>query len=146
MTRMALTRTLEHAAAVGLSNTEESTFRAFFMAAAHHVLDAPRFQTEWKKFDLLVQADREATLVEFKYYLLRRNFDLSSAPGRRKGGPGSQNEAEFYACLNKLRDTVVEGIDHRRLVLVYQRDDRPTRRAFHRSYGELNRTALIAQV
>ena len=42
-----MARILDHAGKVGLANTEEFTFRSFFMAAAYELLDKPRFQTEW---------------------------------------------------------------------------------------------------
>jgi hypothetical protein len=31
--------------------------------------------------------------------------------------------AEFHACFDKLLNTVIDGIDQRRLLLVYERDD-----------------------
>jgi hypothetical protein len=116
-------RVLDHAEKVDLANTEEFTFRSFFMAAASELLDAPRFQTEWGTFDLLVQSGDTASLIEFKYYLLRRTYRLDGSPGPKKGGAGPKNEREFGACLDKLRNTIVDGIDQRRLVLVYERDD-----------------------
>jgi hypothetical protein len=102
-THEALVRLLEHAGKVGLANTEEFTFRSFFMAAAHDLLDDPRFQTEWRKVDLLVQHGNVATLIEFKYYLLRRTVHLDGTHGRAKGGAGLKNESEFRTCLSKLR-------------------------------------------
>jgi len=148
-TRTAMTRILEHADKVGLANTEEFTFRSFFMAAAHELLRLPRFQTEWHKFDLLVQDDHTATLIEFKYYLLRRTIGLDGAPGRPKGGAGLKNESELYACINKLRTTAVAGIHERRLVLVYERDDQGSARrtrTLHSSYGRLTESRQIAGV
>jgi hypothetical protein len=46
VTLEAMVRVLAHAEKLGLTNTDESTFRAFFMAAAHDGLGTPRFQTE----------------------------------------------------------------------------------------------------
>src|SRR6266511_4274431 len=102
VTREAMTRILAHADKVGLANTDECTFRALFMAAAHDLLDAPRFQTEWRRFDLLVQMGADATVVEFKYYLVRRTFGLRGEPLGYKGGAGPKNEAEFRDCVHKL--------------------------------------------
>jgi len=117
------------------------------MAAAHDLLDSPVFQTEWKKFDLLVQVGGVNTLIEFKYYLLRRTYGLDGVAGQAKGGPSLKNEAEFQACLGKLRDTVVPGIEQRRLILVYERDGNSSRRrSLHRSYGELQPGPTIARV
>ncbi|GAA3251057.1 hypothetical protein GCM10017691_63540 [Pseudonocardia petroleophila] len=45
-TRLAVVRILEHAELVGLANTEEFTFRSFFMTAACELLYKPRFQTD----------------------------------------------------------------------------------------------------
>jgi hypothetical protein len=86
------------------------------MAGAWELLDKPRFQTEWTKFDLLVQAGGTASLIEFKYYLLRRSYHLDGTPGPRESRAGSKNETEFYACINKLRNSVLDGIGERRLV------------------------------
>lgn len=148
-TRLAMIRTLEHAELVDIANTEEFTFRSFFMAAACEVLGKPRFQTEWNKFDLLVQAGDRTALIEFKYYLSRRTYRLDGSPGPRKGGASAKNEREFHECIDKLRNTVVDGIDQRRLVLVYHRDDHVTgrsSRSFHGSYGQLAPSASVARV
>lgn len=148
-TSLAMTRILEHAELVGLANTEEFTFRSFFMAAACELLDKPRFQTEWHKFDLLVQTGDTAALIEFKYYLSRQTYRLDGSPGPKKGGASAQNEREFAACVEKLRTIAVDGIDQRRLVLVYQRDDHSTgrrSRSLHGSYGRLGTSPSIARV
>jgi hypothetical protein len=73
VTREAMCRLLGHAEKVGLPNTDECTLRAFFMAAAHDLLGkpGPQFQTEWYRFDLLVQIGALATVIEFKYYMQR---------------------------------------------------------------------------
>jgi hypothetical protein len=146
-TRRAMVRIAEHAELVGLANTEEFTFRSFFMAAAFELLDRPRFQTEWRKFDLLVQAGGANTLIEFKYYMARRTYHLDGNPGPWRGGPSAQNEREFSACVEKLRSTTVDGIDERRLVLVYDRVG-PARgsRSLHGSYGRLAPCASVARV
>src|SRR3954468_22776393 len=104
VTREAMVRILDHSEKVGLANTEEFTFRAFFMAAAHDRLATPRFQTEWRTFDLLMQQGDAAFLIEFEYYMLRRNYDIDGTPGGPMGGAGLKNEAEFNACLAKLRE------------------------------------------
>ncbi len=134
---------------IGLENTDESTFRSYFMAAAQERLQQEaRFQTEWHKFDLLVQAPEKVgdTLIEFKYYIYRRTTELDGTAGRWKGGAGPANEREFRTCLEKLRSPLVPPrIDHRRLVLVYERDaPAPFRNTFHRSFGSLERSPLIA--
>lgn len=148
-----MTRILEQADKVGLSNTEEFTFRSFFMAAAHGLLESPRFQTEWHRFDLLVQAGETATLIEFKYYLRRRTIGLDGTPEGWKGGAGLQNEREFFACLDKLGTTAIDGIHKRRLVLVYERDEldaqRGTKTPHHNygsSYGSLKQSPKVEQV
>jgi hypothetical protein len=148
-TRVAMARILDHAGKVGLANTEEFTFRSFFMAAAYELLDKPRFQTEWGKFDLLVQSDDGTALIEFKYYLLRRTYRIDGTPGPRKGGAGTKNETEFHACIDKLRNTVIDGIDQRRLILVYERDGRLTGRrcrSLHGSYGQLAPSTSLTRV
>ena len=149
VTLEAMRRILTHAAKVGLSNTDEFTFRAFFMAAAHDYFGStrPRFQTEWHRFDLLVQFDEIATVLEFKYYIRRRTFDLRGNPLDFKGGPGMQNEREFNDCARKLRNAALPGVEDRRLILIYERDwIGKFRRSFHQSFGELAVGADIADV
>ena len=73
------------------------------MATAHDLLDEPRFQTEWRRFDLLVQVGDSATAVEFKYYVLRRTLGLRGEFLGYKGGAGPKNEEEFRDCVHKLR-------------------------------------------
>jgi hypothetical protein len=91
VTREAMRRRLAHAEKVGLPNTDECTLRAFFMAAARDQLGpSPQFQTEWRKFDLLVQTAELATIIEFKYHLQRRTLGLQGKPLGFKGGPGTQ--------------------------------------------------------
>jgi hypothetical protein len=140
VTREAMSRLLAHADRVGLPNIDECTLRAFFMAAAHDLLGMPRprFQTEWHRFDLLVQIGALATVIEFKYYMRRRTFGLGGEDLGPKGGPGSQNVREFNRCVQKLRTTVLSGVADRRLILVYVREaNSRSRYSFHRSYGEL---------
>jgi hypothetical protein len=139
VTREAMRRLLAHADKVGLPNTDESTLRAFFMAAAHDQLDSrPRFQTEWHTFDLLLQIGELATIIEFKYFLRRRTFGLQGDRLGFKGGPGPKNEAEFNACVHKLRTAVPSGVADRRLILVYERQSNGgSRYSFSRSYRDL---------
>ena len=140
VTSEAMRRLLAHAEKVRLSNTDECTLRAFFMAAAHDVLGmpGPQFQTEWYRFDLLVQIDALATVIEFKYYMRRRTFGLGGGFLGFKGGPGPKNEAEFNACVKKLRTAVLTGVGDRRLILVYEREaNGQSRYSFDRSYGGL---------
>jgi hypothetical protein len=140
VTREAMRRLHAHADKVGLPNTDECTLRAFFMAAAHDLLGmpGPRFQTEWRRFDLLVQIDERATVVEFKYYMQRRTLGLGGELLGFKGGPGPKNEVEFNDCVQKLRTVVLPGVGDRRLILVYVCEaNGRSRYSFDRSYGGL---------
>jgi len=140
VTRAAMRRLLEHAEKVELANTDECTLRANFMAAAYDQLypPRPRFQTEWKRFDLLVQVGGWATVIEFKYYMVRRTYGLRGEPLAYKGGAGPKNESEFYACVQKLRTALPREVGDGRLVLVYERESaHQTRHSFHRSFGHL---------
>ena len=140
VTREAMRRLLAHADKVGLPNTDECTLRAFFMAAAHdlHGIPRPQFQTEWHRFDLLVQIGALATAIEFKYYMQRHTLGLGGEPLGFKDGPGPKNEAEFNACVKKLCTAVLPGVADRRLILVYEREaNGRSRHSFDRSYGGL---------
>ena len=119
-TTAALDRMTEHAAVVGLPNTDEATFRSFFMAALKARVPSARLETEWKWFDLLVQMSQVNALVEFKYYLHRRCIDLDGRHLPWKGGAGAQNEREFYQCVDKLKACGHSPIHVRYLVLVYE--------------------------
>jgi hypothetical protein len=140
VTREAMRRLLAHADKVGLPNTDECTLRAFFMAAAHdlHGIPRPQFQTEWHRFDLLVQIGALATAIEFKYYMQRHTLGLGGEQLGPKGGPGPKNEGEFNRCVQKLRTVVLPGVGDRRLILVYVREaNGRSRYSFDRSYGGL---------
>jgi hypothetical protein len=140
VTREAMRRLLAHAEKVGLANTDECTLRAFFMASAHDLLGMPRprFETEWRRFDLLVKIGALATIIEFKYYMRRSTFGLGGEFLGFKGGPGPKNEGEFNACVMKLRTVVPTGVADRRLILVYEREaNGRSRYSFGRSYGGL---------
>jgi hypothetical protein len=93
VTREAMRRLLAHAEKVELPNTDESTLRAFFMAVAHdQLVPRPRFQTEWRRFDLLLQIGELATVIEFKYYVQRRSQGLQGELLGFRGGPGLKND------------------------------------------------------
>lgn len=148
VTREAMRRLLAHAEKVELPNTDESTLRAFFMAAAHDQLGSrPRFQTEWRRFDLLLQIGELATVIEFKYYVQRRTQGLQGEHLGFKGGPGLKNEAEFTACVQKLRTAVLPGVADRRLILVYEgQSNGRSHHSFDRSYQGLASGADLADV
>jgi len=74
--RQAVDRMTAHAALVDLQNTDEATFRSFFMAAVRDRDRDARLETEWFRFDLLVRCNGSTTLIEFKYYISRRSSDL----------------------------------------------------------------------
>ena len=140
VTREAMRRLLAHAEKVGLPNTDECTLRAFFMAAAHDLLGmpGPQFQTEWYRFDLLVQIGTLTAAIEFKYYMQRHKLGLGGEHLGFKGGPGPKNEAEYNACVKKLRTAGPPGVADRRLILVYVREaNGRSRYSFDRSYGGL---------
>jgi hypothetical protein len=153
VTSEAMRRVCEHADKVGLTNTEEFTFRAFFMAATYDMavtfglLEGLHFHTEWRSFDLLVRLGGIATLLEFKYYVIRRTYNLDGTHGDFKGGPGPQNWSEFTAALHKLHAAMVPGLGPRRLVVVYKRDDMlPKGQSWHKSFGDLEPDESIARI
>ena len=143
----AMNRLSAHAAKVDLSNTDEFTFRAFLMDAIRSEYPKSKLQTEWQRFDLLLQVDDYNVLIELKYYVYRRTLKLDGSNGNWKGGAGAQNESEFYACVNKLRDTKSRSIHEKHLILIYQRQS-PQRspKSFDGSYGNLQRRHGISQV
>jgi hypothetical protein len=135
-TTTALERMKEHAELVGLANTDEATFRAFFMEALKRMHRSATFKTEWRRFDLLVRLSGSNALVEFKYYLRRPKYDLEGKQVGWKGGAGPKNESEFLACRNKLHGYAEAAIQSRYLVLVYQRQIQQPK-DYEASYGAL---------
>jgi len=142
-----LERLEDHGALVGLGNIDEFTFRAFVMAAIKERSLGATMQSEWRKYDLLVQATGRNHLVEFKCYILRRSMQLDGQPGKWKGGAGPKNEEEFQRNLHKLHECSIASIHSRHMVLCYQRDyARSSRHSFERSYGRIEPGELIERV
>lgn len=143
----ALDRMQAHAELVGLGNTDEATFRSFFLAALRSQLPTAEAQTEWHRFDLLVQHEGRNTLIEFKYFLFRQTFELDGRRGHRKGGAGGQNEREFWDCVRKLHTTAHSRIHGRYVVLVYESGPSTyLRKSFEDSYGRLAPNEFITEV
>jgi len=147
VTTGAMKRIAAHAELVGLTNTEEFTFRSMFMAEAATRYPGFQFQTEWHKFDLLVQNDTAATLIEFKYYLLRRTRRLDGSVGNFKGGAGPKNESEFWRCVEKIATAAPAEVQDRFLVLVYEREyKKRSRYSFHGSFGGIEPDGFVTRV
>lgn len=139
----------DHAALVGLSNTNESIFRSFFVAQLRRAFREAECQTEWHTVDLLAQTEGCNALVEFKYYIVRRTKNIDGTQGNRKGGAGSSNEKEFWGCVESLSRRLYEGVTHKWLILVYEREC-PTRAkgrcSFALSYDGLKAEGKIKSV
>jgi hypothetical protein len=135
-TTSALERMKEHVALVEIGNTDEATFRTFFIEALKRRYPTARLETEWRRFDLLVRFDDSNVLIEFKYYLARPTLDLDGRHIGWKGGAGAQNERELRQCLQKLHECIHAPIHARYLVLVYQAKTHQ-RKDYTASYGSL---------
>ena len=145
--RAAMRQLAKHARRVGLANTDESTFRSFFLAELKGLMPSAECQTEWHRFDLLVQVDGANALIEFKYYVSRRTREINGGLGQWKGGAGPKNEGEFEQCVDKLRRCRYRPIHRKYLTLVYERgSDRRSRYSFAKSYDDLSGNRQIAQV
>ena len=101
----------DHALLVGRDNVDEATFRSFIIAEIIRREPKAKCQTEWRRFDLLVQVNSDAALIEIKFYLgIRRSLLLDGTLGKWKGGPGARtNEREFRQCMVKLHNTSCPG-------------------------------------
>jgi len=129
-----------HADVVGIQNTDEATFRSFFLAELRRRFPKAACQTEWFRYDLLVQHARRNILIEFKYYLTRPLVGLDGSRVRWKGGAGPKNEGEFRTCVAKLRHCKHAPIHAKYLVLAYERNTpRKSGASFHASYRDLAR-------
>jgi hypothetical protein len=143
----ALEEFVSRTATIGLANTNEFVFRLFFMDALHKAHPAAMMETEWQRFDLLVRLNDRRYLVEFKYYICRRTIGLDGAAGQRKGGAGTQNASEFWACVDKLRDCSHTPVHGKYLVLVYERfQPAMGQRTFEESYGDLKACGRLTEV
>ncbi len=137
--RDALQRMVEHASKVGLPNTDEFTFRSFFMSELISKNRCSKLQTEWHKFDLLLQNTNGNYLIEFKYFLYRHTYALDGSMIRKKGGPSPKNEVEFWDCVEKLSQCDIPGIDRKYLVLIYQQTPTDMKgRTYAQSYDSIS--------
>ncbi|MCC7389995.1 MAG: hypothetical protein IT431_14635 [Phycisphaerales bacterium] len=138
VSELALRRMVAHAELVGLANTDESTFRSFFMAELRARFPNASLETEWRRFDLIARMDAEVCLIEFKYYIHRRGSTVDGLPAQWKGGAGAKNQREFWQCVSKLASFDHPIIGPRILVLVYEcLVDSSGRNCYHSSYGQL---------
>ena len=143
----AMNRLAEHAFVVGLPNTDEFTFRSFFIYELKQLLPAAQCESEWKRVDLLVRNDDKNVIIEFKYYMHRRSMRLDGSPANWKGGPGPKNEGEFAACVDQLHRCTFHPVAAKYLILVYERTNpRNSRHCFTGSYGSLVADGPIVQV
>lgn len=132
----AMRRFSRHVRLIGLPNTDEPTFRSFVLAEIMRRFPEARCQTEWHRFDLLVQLDSENVLIEFKYCIHRRTSELNGEDGTWKRGPGPGNESEFWTCIQKLRDC--DLVQHKFVILAYECDKAWTRTySYEQSYGRI---------
>lgn len=82
----------------------ESVFRHHLVRALTDLRPDALIQTEWKRIDLVIQADGITHLVEIKYYGDHKAEHLDGSGSWMKGGPGKKNFSEFVTCLNKLEN------------------------------------------
>jgi hypothetical protein len=143
----ALQRLKTHSDLVGLSNVDEATFRSFVIAGIMERCPTAKCQTEWHRFDLLVQGHAVNVLVEFKFYLLRQTREINGRLGSWKGGAGPKNKSEYEACVGKLHNRRDAAVHHRLLILVYQVGyPRPSKYSFAESYDDLAADTRIGAV
>ena len=136
-----------HAQLVELANTDEATFRSFFIAELKRQMPSAMCQTEWHRYDLLVQVEGRNALIEFKYYINRRTLELTGKLGKWKGEAGTQNEDEFWKCVDKLRKNTRQPIHAKYLILVYERNyPRRSMYSFTKSYDSLSRGDRFSRV
>ena len=123
----------------------ESVFRFFFIRSLLRLYPhaACQSQIEWNRFDLLLQADAEIALVEFKFYGYNVHRDVAGGVRRMKGAPGTQNFRATCECLSKLAGAGVNpGVVQdggqtasKFLILAYShKDDVQTRRTYPSFY------------
>lgn len=136
--REALALMDDHAQVVCVRNTDESTFRSFFLRSLltyHKDWDC---DSEWSRVDLLVRGSGEKAFIEFKYYLSKPRRMLDGKQKGFKGGAGKKNEAEFQCCIEQLHTTPYGPVDNKYVVLVYEQNAPDGVKSFYDdSYGVL---------
>lgn len=143
----AMARMQEHVALVELSNVDESTFRSFLLAEIKKRAPLAQCQTEWQRFDLLVQSGGCNAIVELKFYMTRPMNSLNGKHLRWKGWASPENEADFQKCVQKLRGTRIVGIDCKFIVLVFEAStSRKSKYTFTKSYEDLGRFNVLREI
>jgi hypothetical protein len=140
--RSAMSCLEKHSKLVGFQNVDESTFRSFVLAEIMRLDPDAKCQTEWQRFDLLVQAKDQNAVLEFKFfYGPRRTKNLDGSDGAWKGGPSLKNEREFQQCVEKLIEERRPEIEYKFLVLVYRKgiSKIASKHSYESSYSNLSR-------
>lgn len=136
-----------HEDLVGMQNIDESTFRSFVLAELKRLRPEATCQTEWNRVDLLVQVNGEVAAVEFKWWFCKKTTQLDGVNEHWKGGPGAQNETEFWDCVGKIHSQCPPGINWKFVILAYE-SVRPSRgpNSFRSSYDGLGPDDRVAHV
>jgi len=136
-----------HSELVERENVDESTFRLFLLAEIKRRRPEARCQTEWHRFDLLVQIDTVSALVEIKFYITRRTRELDGRSGPYKGGASKKNKDEFWACVPKMHHNPIRGVAQKYLILIYEKTSpKHSNYSFARSYDTLPADPRIRSV
>lgn len=135
----AMDRLRQHSDLIGLTNLDEATFRSFVIAELNRHSPDVHCQTEWNRFDLLLQRGKSNVLIEFKFFLSRPLYGLDGKLIRWKGGPGKENEGEFKSCISKLKRAEIEGIEKKFIILAFERNHpRIGSRSYANCYADLS--------
>ncbi|MFZ1898011.1 hypothetical protein [Methanoregula sp.] len=118
----------------------ESVFRYFFIKSLSKHYPKNRFETEWKRFDLLMTDGEAGTIIEFKFYFLNKHSTIDDKFKRFKGGPGKKNDKEFENCLERMSLLKEEGIHDKYLIVVYEETNNS--KSFGKNYNHIEPAKL----
>jgi hypothetical protein len=104
---------------------DQGVFRFTVVEQILRLIDPSRIEIEWNDVSLMVQREREAALVEIKWFLVRRTQHREGARSTKKGGPSAQNFGVVAKALGRLMHRADEGrfakstTVHQYLILAY---------------------------
>ncbi len=98
----------------------ESVFRYFFIKELFKQYPKAVFETEWKRFDLLITDRKKGIIIELKFFFLNKHRDLNGKFKNYKGRPSKKNKQEFIDCIKKISSLDENDIKEKYVVLVYE--------------------------
>lgn len=81
---------------------DQGAFRFTIVEQLLRLIDPSRIEIEWNDVSLMVQRERDAALVEIKWFLVRKTTRREGSNTTKKGGPSAQNFGVVSKALGRL--------------------------------------------